>query len=216
MLLRSFPAGLLPFSPIAPAPTTPPDFGFTTSTTTTPALYTIRYPSGGGQKKGNVCSADQNQTYWQNLPAQDRGYWGSNSASALRGEIIDDNQVQAIQIGQPVPMVGGNKNTEGDALNARVLEDSDSTSADYASYMALGKGNGRRIVGLPVNNGPDNFDAVGVGAFFLQPSGVYSAVTGSTPICAEYIGPWLQGGMYGGVGTTSNNDTGGYLIRLVQ
>src|SRR5207253_2211952 len=128
----------------------------------------IRYPSGGGLKNGDVCAGDQNQTYWNSLPAQDRGFWGANSASALRGEIVDGTQSSVLNIGDPVPMVGGAKNTEGAALDARVLEDSDSLSATYAAYMALGTGNGRRIIGVPVNSGPPDFTAIGIAMFFLE------------------------------------------------
>jgi hypothetical protein len=85
-LVTSFPAGLLPFSPIAPS-NIPDNFGFTQG-----IQYTIRYPSGGGLKKGDVCAGDQDATYWDNLPSQDRGFWGINSASAIRGEIVDNTQ----------------------------------------------------------------------------------------------------------------------------
>jgi hypothetical protein len=210
-LVTNFPAGLLPFSPIAPS-SVPDNFGMTPG-----VQYTIRYPSGGGLKNNNVCAGDQNQTYWNSLPSQDRGFWGSTSAAVLRGEIVDDTQVTSISIGDPVPMVGGNKNTEGSALNSRVLEDSDSTSATYSAYMAAGKGNGRRLVGVPVNGGPPNFDAIGIGMFFLLPTPDYLSVTGTTPICAEYVGPYVQGGMYAGAGATAAaGNTGGYVVRLIQ
>jgi hypothetical protein len=209
--VTTFPVGLLPFSPIAPSGV-PPNFGMT------PGIqYTIRYPSGGGLKKSDVCAGDQGASYWTNLPAQDRGFWGSTSAAALRGEVVDDTQTATINVGDPVPMVGGNKNTEGSALDTRVLEDSDSTSATYAAYMALGQGNGRRVIGVPVNNGPGNFDAVGIAAFFLLPTPDYQAVKGNTPICAEYIGPYVQGSTRSGAGATAGaGNTGGYLVRLIQ
>jgi Flp pilus assembly protein TadG len=98
---------------------------------------------------------------------------------------------------------GGDRKTEGDALHARVLEDSDPISPDYATYMANSKGNGRRIVGLPIQGAIDGSTTVGTGAFFLQPAGAYRAVTNSAPIRAEYIGPWTQGGS-------------GYVVRLVE
>jgi hypothetical protein len=210
-LITSFPAGLLPFSPIAPS-AVPDDFGLT------PGIqYTIRYPSGGGLKKGDVCAGDQNQTYWNSLPAQDRGFWGATSASALRGEIVDGSQASVINIGDTVPMVGGAKNTEGAALDARVQEDSDSLSATYANYTALGTGNGRRIVGVPVNSGPPNFTAIGIGMFFLEATPLYQAVQGNTPICAEYVGPYVEGAMHAGAGATANTgNTGGYVVRLIQ
>jgi len=208
-LVTTFPQGLLPFSPIAPS-SLPDNFGMTPG-----VQYTIRYPSGGGLNNGDVCAGDQNQTYWSALPAQDQGYWGSTSAAALRGEVVDSTQASPISIGDPVPMVGGNKNTEGDALDARVQEDSDPNSLTYAAYMALGQGNGRRMIGVPVNSGPPNFDAIGIAEFFLLPD--YSGVKGNTPICAEYVGPSVQGSSYAGAGATANTgNTGGYVVRLIQ
>jgi len=210
-LITTFPAGLVPFSPIAPS-SIPDNFGLNPG-----VQYTLRYPSGGSLKKGDVCAGDQDQTYWTALPSSDHGYWGSTSASALRGEIVDSTQTSVINIGDPVPMVGGNKNTEGNALDIRVQEDSDPLSATYTAYMALGTGNGRRLVGVPVNNGPPNFDAVGIGMFFLQPTPTYQSITGTTPICAEYVGPYVQGAMHPGAGATaSTGNTGGYVVRLIQ
>jgi len=210
-LITSFPVGLLPFSPIAPN-NLPDNFGMTPG-----VEYTLRYPSGGGLKKGDVCAGDQDQTYWDNLPAQDRGFWGSNSAAAIRGEIIDDNQVAVINIGDPVPMVGGAKNTEASALDTRVQEDSDPNSATYSAYLANGTGNGRRVIGVPVNGGPPDFTAIGIGAFLLLPTPVYQGVQGNTPICAEYIGPYVAGSTRAGAGATSAvGNTGGYMVRLIQ
>jgi Flp pilus assembly protein TadG len=210
-LVTNFPQGLLPFSPIAPS-NVPDDFGMTPG-----VQYTIRYPSGGGLKKDDVCAGDQNQTYWNSLPSDDRGFWGNTSAAALRGEIVDTTQSSTITIGDPVPMVGGNKNTEGAALDSRVNEDSDPTSATYADYMALGKGNGRRVIGVPVNSGPPSFDAIGIAEFFLLPTPAYLAVTGTTPICAEFVGPYVEGSSHPGAGATANlGNTGGYVVRLIQ
>jgi Flp pilus assembly protein TadG len=208
VMVTTYMDGLLPFSPIVPNPADTVNYGYQTG-----QLYTLRYPSNGGQNAGNVCGGDQSGTYWQNLPSQDHGFWGSNSSSALRGEIVDDTQSVPITIGENVPMVGGNRTTEGDALNTRVMEDSDPYSATYAQYEQTGTGNGRRVIGVPVNSGNPNFTAVAIRAFFLQPAGVYSAVTGSTSICAEYIGTYKQTG----TGTqAAGSGTGGYLVRLTQ
>jgi Flp pilus assembly protein TadG len=208
VMVTTYMDGLLPFSPIAPNGSDTTNYGYHTG-----QLYTLRYPSNGGQNAGNVCSGDASGTYWQNLPSQDHGFWGSNSSSALRGEIVDDTQSVPISIGETVPMVGGNRTTEGDALDARVMEDTDPYSATYAQYEQGGTGNGRRVIGVPVNSGPPNFTAVAVRAFFLQPEGIYAAVTGSTSICAEYIGTYKQTG----TGTTgAGTGTGGYLVRLTQ
>ncbi len=209
--VTAFPAGLLPFSPIGPS-SLPDNFGFGQG-----AQYTIRYPSGGGLKKTDVCGGDQANTYWQTLPSSDRGYWGSTSAASLRGEVVDDTQTSTINIGDPVPMVGGNKNTEGTALDTRVLEDSDPSSATYSAYMAQGTGNGRRVVAVPINAGAPDFTAIGIGAFFLLATPIYQGVTGTSPICAEYIGPYVQGSMRAGAGVTATTgNTGGYLVRLIQ
>jgi Flp pilus assembly protein TadG len=210
-LITSFPQGLLPFSPIAQSPV-PDNFGLQPG-----QQYTLRYPTPSGGKKMDVCAGDVGQAYVEQLPSQDRGYWGFNSAAQIRGSIIDGNQAAVINIGDPVPMVGGAKNTEGAALDDRILQDSDSTSSTYASYMSGNRGNGRRIVPVPMNDGPPNFIAVGVGAFFLKAAGGYSSVSGNDPICAEYIGPYVEGSFYGGAGATgASGNTGGYKVRLIQ
>jgi Flp pilus assembly protein TadG len=208
-LITNFPQGLLPFSPIAPS-NVPDNFGMTPG-----VQYTIRYPSGGGLKNSDVCAGDQNQTYWNSLPSQDRGFWGSNSGAVLRGEIVDTTQASPINIGDPVPMVGGGKTAEGNALDVRVQEDSDSTSATYADYMALGQGNGRRVIGVPVNSGPPGFVAMGIAEFFLLPTPTYQGITGTTPICAEYVGPYVEGSSHAGA-TANLGNTGGYVVRLIQ
>jgi Flp pilus assembly protein TadG len=218
-MITTYLEGLLPFSPIAPAPTTPDNFGLVPGQS-----YTIRYPSPGNQNNSNVCVGDRNQGYWANLPSQDRGYWGSTSASVIRGEVINDEQLVPLYIGEPVPMVGGAKNTEGDALDVRVRQDSNSTAATFANYKSSGTGNGRRIIGLPINSGPnivapydDTFIAVGIGAFFLQAAGTYNGLNGNDAICAEYIGPYVKGRWGGGAGQVGNSGgTGGYVVRLMQ
>ena len=209
-LITSFPAGLLPFSPIAPT-NIPDNFGFQAG-----RQYTLRYPAGALQNK-DVCAGDSGASYWSSLPSQDRGFWGSNSASVIRGEVVDDTQVTAINIGDPVPMVGGAKNTEGTALDERVTEDSDPNSETYVDYTALGTGNGRRIVGVPINGGPPNFTAIGIGMFFLQPTPNYQSIGGNQAICAEYVGPYVEGSMHPGAGATAaTGSTGGYIVRLIQ
>src|SRR5579864_8000789 len=72
VMVTTFVDGLLPFSPIAPNTGDTVNYGFQTG-----QVYTIRYPSNGAQNNGNVCAGDQGQTYWQNLPSQDHGFWGS-------------------------------------------------------------------------------------------------------------------------------------------
>ena len=210
-LITSYPNGLLPFSPIGPS-SVPDHFGLTEG-----QQYTLRYPTPSGTSKMNVCAGDVGQPSVDQLPSEDRGYWGFNSAAMIRGSIVDNTQAATIVMGEPVPMVGGAKAAEGDALNARVLQDSDSFSATYEAYMAKGEGNGRRVIPVPINNGPPDFIAVGVGAFFLLPANVYNGLNGNDPLCGEYIGPYVEGGMYGGAGATAAaGNTGGYKVRLIQ
>jgi hypothetical protein len=81
----------------------------------------------------------------------------------------------------------------------------------------MGQGNGRRVIGVPINNGPPDFIAVGIGAFFLLATPSYQEVKGGTPICAEYIGPYVAGSTRGGAGgTAAAGSTGGYVVRLIQ
>lgn len=208
VMVTTYLDGLLPFSPIAPNTADTVNYGFQTG-----QLYTLRYPSNGGLNHGNVCAGDLGTSYIQNLPSQDRGFWGSTSSAVLRGEIVDDTQATPLTIGQPVPMVGGVRTTEGNALDTRAREDTDTSSTWYADYKSGGQGNGRRIVGVPVNGGAPDFTAVAIRAFFLQPAAVYSAVTGSDPICAEYIGTYVQAA---GVRAGAGGGTGGFLVRLTQ
>jgi len=207
VMVTTYMDGLLPFSPIAPNTGDTVNYGYQTG-----QLYTLRYPSPV-QGMGSVCPGDQSGTYWQSLPSQDHGFWGSNSSAVIRGEIVDDTQAVPITIGENVPMVGGNRSAEGSALASRVNEDTDPNSTTYEQYVANATGNGRRVIGVPVNGGPPDFTAVAVRAFFLQTASVYNAVDGSTPICAEYIGTYKQTA----TGTAAaGTGTGGYLVRLTQ
>jgi Flp pilus assembly protein TadG len=207
VMVTTYMDGLLPFSPIAPNGADTVNYGYQTG-----QLYTLRYPSPV-HGAGSVCSGDASGTYWQSLPSQDHGFWGSTSSAVIRGEIVDDTQAVPITIGENVPMVGGNRSAEGSALASRVSEDTDPTSATYAQYVQARMGNGRRVIGVPVNGGPPDFTAVAVRAFFLQTADIYNAVNGGVPICAEYIGTYKQTA----TGTSAaGTGTGGYLVRLTQ
>lgn len=113
-------------------------------------------------------------------------------------------------------MTGGTKQTELDALHARVLQDTDSSSQTYTEYMRKGQGNNRRIIAAPINDGGtpagENHRIVGIGAFFLHTTGDYGN-GGNQAWCAEYIGPWLQGSSKPAVGDGVN---GAFVARLVD
>lgn len=182
--IQSMPEGLLPYSPIAPDLTNANGhYGFVAG-----KQYTMRYPTAGERNSETVCAGDANGTYWANLPPNNLGYWGSNEGLAIRGEIMAGEQMQAITIGQPVPLTMGQRTTETSALDLKVAEDSDRTSTKYAQYIKKGAGNNRRVVALPINDGHPTFNAVAIGSFFLGAEGTYGNA-GNGAYCAEYIGP---------------------------
>ncbi|MGA2600180.1 MAG: pilus assembly protein TadG-related protein [Bryobacteraceae bacterium] len=81
---------------------------------------------------------------------------------------------------------------DANTVQARITEDSDQKSPDYATYLKMGRGNGRRVVGLAG------------GAFFVKSGEV------------ERIGPFVQGSLYPGAGADTLGDTGVYVVRLVE
>lgn len=209
-----FAQGLFPFSPYAPQPGAPPDFGFNLG-----SQYTLRWPSnpklGTG---GNVCDGDR--TLGQIAMAQaaggsERGYIEETSANVIERTIINDFQSIFRVVGDLVNLTGGAKQDQLNSLHTRILQDSDTTATRYADY----RGNGRRIIAAPVNDGGSplgsNNRIVGIGAFFLIPTGEYGN-GGNQAWCAEYIGCFLQGSTRRcavGGGTTA---AGAYVARLVQ
>jgi len=208
-----FKEGLFPFSPFA-HDNVGPHFGLVPGTD-----YTLRWASNPSLKGGakNVCQGDQTQQMIDIAQAQggsERGFIEDTSASVVRSTIIDDYQSVFRSIGDIVAMTGGAKQTELDALDTRILQDTDSTSSSFTQYKATGKGNGRRIIAVPINDGgsPPGIDnrIVNIGAFFLKPTGDYGS-GGGQAWCAEYIGSWVQGSTKTGAG-----QAGAFVVRLVQ
>jgi len=71
------------------------------------------------------------------------------------------------------------------------------------------------VVIVPINNGPPDFIVAGFATFFLhQTHDEYSAVTGNTPICAEYVGVGVQGSPTAGGGP--GGSPGGPLIFAIR
>ncbi len=170
-----------------------------------------------------------------------RGYlWDTNSANDIRQQIlgseVPDGHTVAIGDvvlkGQPGADCGlrpclnpGVKQTEVDAIKARAGEsknhkvsgDTDSTSPNYATYVAENRGNGDRVVVAPIVSGPcESYEGaptcpqyppepyappalagtkalpnsvLGFAGFFLLPPSEYG--NPQEPVCAEYIGPWV-------------------------
>jgi Flp pilus assembly protein TadG len=234
-----FTEGLFPFSPYShigcgigcEAPGEP--FGMREG-----GHYTLRWPAHVQYNKNNpsapnnfsnVCEDDRFLTVAKmadEAPSEDRGYIAFNSSQDLRQAIVYDagSYSSPVTQGTSVNMANGAGTTEGDSVEARVLQDTDTFSTTYAAYQERRRtetvpyGNGRRVVTVPINNGPPNFTVAGFAGFFLyQTPTEYGQVTGNTPICGEFIGTVVQGSPFAGGGT------GGtpaepliYVLRLYQ
>jgi hypothetical protein len=216
----SFREGLFPFSPFAHDPVDSADdghFGLTPG-----GLYTLRWPANpklpnAGGQGSNMCPDDRTQ-YIHDLAtatgSEERGFIEQTSASVIRQTIVNDYQSVYRTIGDIVDMTGGAKQTMLDALQTRINQDTDPTSPTYAQYFSGGRGNGRRLVGVPINDGgtPPGTDLrmVNIGLFFLRPTGEYGS-GGNQAWCAEYVGAWVQGVNHKGV-----EDSGAWVVRLVK
>jgi Flp pilus assembly protein TadG len=210
----TFREGLFPFSPFAHN-LIGPHFGLQPGT-----KYTLRWPTNptlgtGHGNNSNVCAGDRVQAIIDLAQAQggsERGFIEDTSASLIRSTIVSDYQSVFRSVGDIVDMTGGTKQTELDALNTRINQDTDINSQVFSTY----NGNGRRIIACPINDGgtPPGTDnrIVGIGAFFLSRTGDYGN-GGNQSWCAEYIGPWVQGSRKGGVG---NGQNGAFVVRLVE
>jgi len=213
----SFREGLFPFSPFAHDVADPVHHGLVPG-----GLYTLRWPANpklpnAGGQGSNMCPNDRTQAILdlaEALGGSERGFIEQTSASVIRQTIINDYQSVFRTIGDIVEMTGGAKQTMLDALATRISQDSDPTSLTYAQYLTGGRGNGRRIVGVPINDGGTppgtNLRMIGIGAFFLRPTGDYGN-GGNQAWCAEYIGSFVQGVNHRGV-----EESGAWVVRLVK
>ena len=201
-----FKDGLFPFSPYAHT-TTGPDFGFVAG-----QLYTLRW-AANPHLGNNTCAADNQQNMIDLAGAgggSERGYIEATSADIIRATIEGDYQTEWRGVGDTVNMTGGAKQAQRTSLLTRIAQDTDTTTLTFTAYASNGTGNGRRIVGAPINTGYPNYTVVQIGAFFLRPASTYDQ-GGNSPWCAEYIGAWVQGSTHRGAG-----DPGAYVVRLSQ
>jgi hypothetical protein len=209
----SYKEGWFPFSPFA-HDTGGPHFGLIPTQT-----YTLRWaanPTLHGHG-GGVCTGDRTQAMVDLAQAQggeERGFYEMSSANLIRQTIINDYMSIERQVGDLINLTGGAKQTQLDAIQARIGQDTDTWSDDYATYMDREAGNGRRLVACPINDGgtPPGTDnrVVGIGSFFLKRNSAYGT-GGNQAWCAEYVGSWVQGSRKKGVAPT-----GSYVVRLVQ
>jgi hypothetical protein len=204
----SYREGLFPFSPLA-HDENDPDFGLTPG-----AHYTLRWAPAPKLHR-RVCAGDDDQSIIDraNAAGDERGYIEETGASVIRDAIRGDYQTRPLAVGDTVEMTGGAKQTEQDAIAARVRQDTDSSSRNYAEYKAAGGGNGRRIVVVPINTWHPKYRVVGFATFFLLEPGVYLAANGGNqPFCAEFV----QAGYVEGSHRQGAGGTGGFAVRLVQ
>jgi hypothetical protein len=92
-----------------------------------------------------------------------------------------------------------------DAVRSRVAQDADGRAPDYASYSANGRGNGRRIVLLPLVSAGG--EVTGFGAFLLPPMDEID----QAPLRAEYVGAYLEGSRW-----RAAAGRGAWVARLIQ
>jgi Flp pilus assembly protein TadG len=204
-------------------------FGFTVG-----AEYTMVRGSNKN-KLSSLCSGDNFDSILENMvqqaPSDFRGYLDYGSASGLKTEILDGGPyAQPVSLDPTSPdnslanrLVSGEKNSVMAALTERVTkQDTDNESTDFTGYLSniqaaregqpVSKaGNGRRLMAVPVNSGPPAFKVTGYAMFFLNDLDYKK--NGNAPACAQYIGPWTQGGL---PGATLDNDGSKYILRLYE
>lgn len=209
-----FREALFPFSPYAHN-TNAPHFGLVAGND-----YTLRWPANPKLGAGsNICPGDRTSGTFalaQAAGAEERGFIEDTSASVIRSTIVDDFQSIFRAVGDLVAMTGGTKQSQLASLEDRIRQDSDTSSQTYAEYLSNARGNSRRIIAAPINDGGtpagSNNRIVGIGAFFLKLTGEYG--NGANQAwCAEYIGPWVQGSRKKGVGDGAN---GAFVVRLAE
>ncbi len=230
--------GIFPFSPVAHAYGTSStavynadsthNFGFAVG-----GQYTLRWPSNPNTVNfNNVCSGDSTVGWVTKADGQgneQRGYIqytdASSIAAAIQGDHLDYTVALDTLLNVSVDPTNGAKAAEQNALGVRIAQDGDTTSTDYASYIANPNHNGRRLVSVVVQSGyrdesgtllPTNQQAVGVGyaQFLLLPISQYEQ-SGNKPWCAIYVGnsPLENSDNTGGVG---NEGLGVSYVRLSQ
>jgi Flp pilus assembly protein TadG len=174
--------GLAPFSPDAHNPSDA-NFGFTAG-----SMYDLKWaPPGQRKKSGGTCAGDSGFT-----PAggsSDRGFIdvGQGSGNSNLNDVIVDNNYylsSPLTYNSTITMVTGNKSVGG-AMNTRFLQDTDTSSTDYAHYTS----NGRRILIVPVNNHSDPPAVAGFASFLINHNACGTKNT--DPCCAQYVGAAL-------------------------
>jgi Flp pilus assembly protein TadG len=186
--------------------------------------YTLRWPSnpnpssGGG---GNMCAGDRTDPVVSqrmidmanSAGGSERGFIENTAASVSRQTVINDYQSVTRSVGDLVTMTGGAMQTIYDALQERILQDTNQNATTSAAYFS-GPHNNRRVVACIINDGQvvngNQFRAVEIGAFLLLPGSTYGS-GGNQGWCAVYLGPFCQGCKGNAAGSS-----GAYVVKLLS
>jgi Flp pilus assembly protein TadG len=202
----TLPSGVFPFSPYtrSGSPDNPSDpYGYQIGN-----QYTLRWGAPGTRSD---CGTDPAKETLDSNGAI-RGYCCAGSAASIRDAIVTGHTAPlTLAVNSSVPMDNAAKNTEMPAIAQRVDQDSDTTSETYEEYLNKHKGNGERVVVVPVNGGGPNYLLQGFAGFFLLPDSEYSGLKGNDSACAEYIGAWVQG-----IPMPQPGGSGAYHLKLFQ
>ncbi len=197
--------------------------------------YTLRWLAGNldwDRDSPNFCPGDRCPCMLKlaNISgAASAGYALYGGASDVRQAIVGTPPLSTpITEGSVLDLQNGQLQTEMNALDTRVMQDSDYTSNHYLpeydgypgektaeSYA----GNGRRIVVVPVQSAAGAADGdtktntvVGFAAYLLAPAGTYSSGHASTvAACAQYLNAFTVG-----VPDSGGNGHTVYTLRLYQ
>ena len=229
--ITSFPRGLAPYTAVT-VNDTGPNFGLTVGDE-----YDIQWPQFNDTRAGcgvnqpdkcfnqDPCSGDSKaakQAVVSNWSSSNNGYWGDNSNSIIRAEVLDLIQIASVEVGfniEPV-LSNGNKSSEAGYLDERASQDTNTTDNVVSTYLASTH-NGRRLLPVPIVHprSSTQTDVVGYGVFLLYANGpgttnYYTRNTnGNSPFCAIYAGSYVVGG----TGSTGvGGSTGALRIKLVQ
>jgi hypothetical protein len=159
-----------------------------------------------------VCEGDRDPAILEAALAektQPLGIAEVTQMNQLRQSLLWDTQTHVLALGDRMLATFGSRPDEAATLLERVSQDTDAASATYSRYAALGFGNGRRIVPAAIHSSPGN-RILQIGAFLLPAANEYGA-NGDQPLCAEYLGPYVQGGKRRGAG-----EPGYYTAELVK
>src|SRR5258707_1301905 len=163
--LPSIPTGLAPYTAVS-TNTTGPNFGLVVGSS-----YDLHWPQFNSHRSG--CDAAHPDACFNTPPCtgdtpasrtavvsnwgdSNSGFWGSNSNSVIKQEVLNLIQMQGVTVGDNIDpiLTNGTKQSEAAILDERVSQDVDTTDNTVDGYLAATH-NGRRLLAVPVVNPTD-------------------------------------------------------------